>query len=283
MKLGILITTYNDDYIILRCLDSIYNQLDEIDFPIYVVCVDDGSDLPLTYPHFDILRTEHRGRSYARIEGLKKILAENCTHFLFLDSDMVLPPGFLKKLKTVVENYDSDAFIIPEVAFSSYNNFWTKVKVFERNLYRVSYCKESGNIEAARLWKTNAFPGFVEGLEAFEEIQPTILGVKKGLKILKIQEIFILHDEKKVTFKDLIRKKNTYFCCMIGSEKCSKWEIMKRYYFFRPHLYHKENLKKYIRHPILAIGVVFMYLVLTLNFIWTSISINLIRKGLMEK
>lgn len=211
MKLGILITTYNDGDVILRCLDSIYNQLDNLDFPIYVVCVDDGSDSPLTYPHFDILRIRHSGRSYARIEGLKKILSENCTHFLFLDSDMVLPPGFLKKLKTVIENYDSDAFIIPEVAFSSYNNFWTKVKVFERNLYRVDYCKESRNIEAARLWKVLSFPGFVEGLEAFEEIQPTILGIKKGLKIIKTQEIFIYHDEKKVTLRDLLRKKITTF------------------------------------------------------------------------
>jgi len=278
MKLGILITTYNDGDIILRCLDSIYDQLDNLNFPVYVVCVDDGSDSPLAYPHFDILRTEHRGRSYARIEGLKKILAENCTHFLFLDSDMVLPPGFLKKLQTVVENYDSDAFIIPEVAFSSYNNFWTKVKVFERNLYRVNYCKESGNIEAARLWKLFSFPGFVEGLEAFEEIQPTILGIKKGLKIIKTEEIFIYHDEKKVTLRDLLRKKNSYFCCMLESGKCSKWDIIKRYYFFRPHLYHKENLKKYIRHPVLTIGVILMYLVLTLNFLWVSISQNFIKK-----
>ncbi|BCS82296.1 glycosyltransferase family 2 protein [Anaerocellum diazotrophicum] len=278
MKLGILITTYNDEDIIVRCLDSIYNQLDEIDFPIYVVCVDDGSDSPLIYPHFDILRTEHRGRSYARIEGVKKILAESCTHFLFLDSDMVLPPGFLKKLKTVIESYDSDGFIIPEVAFSSYNNFWTKVKVFERNLYRVNYCRESGNIEAARLWKVASFPGFIEGLEAFEEIQPTIIGIKNGLKVIKIQEIFIFHDEKKVTFKDLLRKKSTYFSCMVDSEKCSKWDIIKRYYFFRPHLYHKENLKKYVRHPILAIGVVLMYLILTMNFLWISLSRNLNKK-----
>ena len=283
MKLGILITTFNDGEIILRCLDSIYNQLDEIDFPTYVVCVDDGSDSPLTYSYFDILRIRHSGRSYARIEGLKKILSENCTHFLFLDSDMILPQGFLKKLKTVVENYDCDAFIIPEVAFSSYNNFWTKVKVFERNLYRVNYCGESGNIEAARLWKVTSFPGFVEGLEAFEEIQPTIMGIRNGLKIVKTQEIFILHDEKKVTIKDLLIKKNTYFCYMLDSDKCSKWDMIKRYYFFRPHLYHKENLKKYIRHPILAIGVVFMYLILTLNFMWTSISRNLNKKRMMER
>lgn len=270
MKLGILITTYNDGDIIIRCLDSIYNQINKAGYSVYVVCVDDGSQPPLVYPHFDILRINHMGRSFARIEGLKKIISEGCTHFLFLDSDMVLPQGFLEKIYHILKSNQSDAYIIPEIAFSNYNNFWTKVKVFERNLYTVNYCKETGNIEAARLWKVESFPGFLEGLEAFEEIQPTIIAAKKGLKIQKVYETFIYHDEKKVTFKDLLKKKNYYFCCMVDSEKCSKKDMIKRFYFFRPHLYHKDNLKKYIKHPILTLGVILMYLSLTVNFLWVS-------------
>lgn len=282
-SIGILITTYNDDPKILnRCLKSIYEQSYENKV---IVCIDDGSNNKVTdqilfeynKEKLIIKRIEHSERAVARIEGMKVLEERSVDYFIFIDSDMILPKNFFESITNYVLLNKCDGLIIPEIAFSEYSNFWSKVKVFERNIYRVQ-CKadSKSNIDAARFWSMKSFPGFEESLNAFEEIQPTIRAIHLGLRISKTDEVYILHDEKFVTLSNLLGKKTAYFNTMACNKSVNIMDVISRYYFFRPQFYNLKNVKLYILHPIIFLGVIFLYTSLTLigvkNYIHRSFS-----------
>lgn len=78
----------------------------------------------------------------------------------------------------------------------------------------------------------------------------------------------VSHDEKEATLKSLLAKKSYYFSQMektTSTEEKGLWKAIQRWYLFRPVMYHKENLLEYIKHPILTLGMVWMYIVLTLS------------------
>ncbi|MHB8984372.1 MAG: glycosyltransferase family 2 protein [Eubacteriales bacterium] len=267
--LGILVTSYNDGPLIKRCLRSVYEQKYE---RMIIVCVDDGSDLPVkdqidfAYDPGRLIveRVDRLERCGARAYGLKILHNKYVDYFIFLDSDMAMPPGTAEKLMDYSVRSGYDGVVVPELAFSHHENFWTKVKVFERNIYQIN-CKVTGtSIEAARLWKMDSFPGFMDDLNAFEEIQPTIKFMESGGKVEKISGVYLMHDEKFVSLKALLRKKTGYFTCMSGHEAVNLREIVKRFYFFRPHLYKTENLLSFLRHPVLFAGVVALYFTQTM-------------------
>ncbi|PKM95186.1 MAG: glycosyltransferase family 2 protein [Firmicutes bacterium HGW-Firmicutes-1] len=269
MKIGVLITTYNDDKIINHSLSAAYKQNYE---NLLIVCVDDGSKIPvqklIQFEHAEerlkIINLEHSERAVARQAGIDYLKSMNVDYFLFIDSDMKLSKGFIKKSVEFIRETDVDGIIYPEIAYSKSQNYWTKVKVFERNLYQIHYEQyTSSSIEAARMWKTTSFLGFEEGLKAFEEIQPTLKGFENGQKILKIKDVAIFHDEKHVTFLNLVAKKKGYFVSMGEHESVKLKNVLPRFYFFRKQLYYKENLIKYLSKPHLFAGVVVMYLYLS--------------------
>ncbi len=267
--IGVLVTTYNDGEIINRCLKSIYNQSYE---NMYIICIDDGSkvkaedyiDFEYSSERMNIKYIEHSERAIARDIGINILKEKGVDYFIFLDSDMKLPENFIKETVGFIENTETDGVIFPEKSFSEYTNYWTKVKVFERNLYQVHFKNYSStSIEAARLWKMSSFLGFEKNLNAFEEIQPTLRAIKAGKKVERIKDTFILHDEKHITLSNLISKKSKYFGYMGNHEAVSLSTVLTRFYFFRPQLYHFKNLLKYIKHPLKFIGVVSMYIVLS--------------------
>lgn len=269
-NIGVLVTTYNDDPKILnRCLKSAYDQK----YVSTVVCIDDGSNnkvvdkISFKYDKNKLIikRIEHSERTIAREEGIELLKEKNVDYFLFIDSDMILPENFFETIMNYVFLNKCAGLIIPELAFSEYNNFWSKAKVFERNIYKVQ-CKanSSSNIDAARFWEMKSFPGFEESLNAFEEIQPTIRAINLGLKINKIDQVYLLHDEKFVTLTSLLKKKSGYFDTMAGNKSVNLFDVISRYYFFRPQLYNSENIRSYICHPIFFLSVMFLYTTLTL-------------------
>lgn len=277
LKIGILITTYNDDKIINHCLSTVYHQNYK---NLLIVCVDDGSTIPVqehiqfqfNEDRLKLINLEHSERAVARQAGIDYLKSSEVDYFLFIDSDMTLKPGFIERTVEFINKTKADGIIYPEIAYSHYKNYWSKVKVFERNLYQTHYSKYSASsIEAARMWKMSSFLGFEDGLKAFEEIQPTLKGIENGQKILKIKDVKILHDEKHVTFSKLVSKKKGYFMSMGEHESVKLKNIIPRFYFFRKQLYYKENLIKYLYHPLLLIGVVIMYVYLScsafINFI----------------
>jgi glycosyltransferase involved in cell wall biosynthesis len=268
--IGILLTTYNDGNIINKCIKSIYFQSYK---DIKIVCIDDGSerdvdeflDFEYLSEKLTIKKIPHSERAVSRDTGIEILKSLNVDYFMFLDSDMTMPDNFITNLVDITIKNEYLGVILPELSYSDYKNFWSKVKVFERNIYRVDAGINSNtSIEAARLWKMDKFPGFLKDLKAFEEIQPTLKARKLGYKIGRANDIYIMHDEKYVSFRNLIKKKTNYFNNMTSHKSVTFKSMLSKFYFFRPQLYHKNNLAQYIKHPFLFSGVITLYSTLTL-------------------
>lgn len=275
---GVLVTTYNDPDFLSRNLKTLYDQEYE---KLHIVVVDDDSDIPASetmYFDYDknrleFIRIEHSERAVARGIGIQRLFELGVDYFIFLDSDMHVKKGFFHKVLRYIGKKNPDGIIFPEQAYSKSENFFTKVKVFERNLYQSQYEDyDPSCIEAARMWKKESFLGFVDGLNAFEEIQPTIRGYEAGQVIGKIQDAFIYHDEGEVTLTNLLNKKKYYFDSASSHEEVKLTQMLSRFYFFRKQLYTVENLVRYIAHPVLTAGVFYMYLRLSLLGIESVIS-----------
>lgn len=272
-----IITTYNNENCISKLLDSIEEQNYEAS---YIVIADDGStdktkDIIKGYMKVNdkltLLPLVHGERGIARAAALKKTAEINPDFICILDSDMVLNRSlFETSMKRFQDNSEIGAMVLEENPFSEYNNLATKVKVFERKIINNSGEKlDANSIEAARIWRYKEFlksGGINPDQISFEETQPTIRYRENGGKIIKLTESGLEHDEKHVTVQNLFGKKNYHFKMMgktLESESNGFLKAFKRWYFFRPVMYRKENMKMYIKHPGLATLMVMMYLTLT--------------------
>lgn len=268
-KVGILITGYNDPPEQLNAV--LRSACGQSYASLAVVLIDDGSDVPLQRrieygydrKRLRVIRIPHGERAAARLRGIEELRLLGVQYMLFLDSDMELPETFVAGCAAFALDNEADALILPETAYSRHRNFWTRVKVFERNLYSHGDRIGASSIEAARFWKMDRFPGFEPGLNAFEEIQPTIRALEQGARVLKWTGAYIRHDEKRVALAGLLAKKRQYFGAMAGHSAVKVGDVLRKYYFFRRQLYTARNIRQYIRHPLLAAGVGAMYALLT--------------------
>lgn len=144
------------------------------------------------------------------------------------------------------------------------------MKVFERNVINnAGETLGKRSIEAARFWRMSAYEstgGFNAEQIAFEEIQPTLRYIESGGVIRRAVFTRVYHDEKQVYLHDVLRKKAYYFSVMdrtMSSEEGGLRKALERWYFFRPVLYTWGNMKSYIRHPLLTMGMLWMYVCLT--------------------
>lgn len=275
-QIAIVITTYN-------CPKHIDGLLQSIQYQNYtaltVVIADDGSTddtnrvikgyMPvLKIRHLEL---EHGERGLARFLAIEEAKKVSPDYLMIIDADMVLKKGLLHQAVTMMEENESvDGMIIPEIPFSNYNNFFTKVKLFERKIIngdRLHYQKNS--IEAARFWKMSSYlktGGIHKDQIAFEEIQPTLRCLENGGTIGKIHGTGMFHDEKKVTLFNILTKKNYYFSKLsitAESEKNGWLKAVQRWYLFRPVYYQPSSIIEYIKHPLLFLGMVIMYVALT--------------------
>ncbi|WP_347862018.1 glycosyltransferase family A protein [Salimicrobium sp. PL1-032A] len=271
-KTGIVFSTYNSAAYVKECLVScIYQDHHDVE----IVVVDDGSEdhtseVIRKYAglservHF--IQLPHGERGIARKTAINKALELEVDYLFIIDSDMMLEKTLVSKCVSYLSDSKTGALVIPEVAYSSYDNLFSRVKVFERNLYHIDDPEiDANSIEAARFWKVSEYlktGGINVKQISFEEIQPTIRYVEMGGTVERATFTAVYHDEKYVSFKELMKKKMYYFKVMpktIASEKEGFKKALQRWYFFRPILYKKQNLKKYAAHPGLTGGLVFMY------------------------
>lgn len=287
-KVAVMIGSYNDKVRVLKALGSVLKQ----DYKnIEIVVVDDGSfdgtvesigNLSRLYKNIHLVALKHLERGIGRNKGIEEALKYDPEYLFVMDGDMKMNEGLITSMVNYIEkSTDVGALVIPEKPHSYHRNFFTKVKIFEREVINndgSSYGKNS--IEAARFWKIDEFlktGGFNPDQIAFEEIQPSIRYLEKGGKIKRLRSNYVYHDEKKVTFTDIIRKKKYYFKKMettINTEEDGFLKALKRWYFFRPVLYRPTNLLKYLRHPILFVGMITMYLSLTAVYVKSMVSAN---------
>lgn len=279
-RVVILLSSYNNEGIIEKCVRSC---LDQSYKNIQVVVADDGSiDSTVEIlkkelggdTRLHILELPHGERGIARKKAIEKAWELSPSYIYIIDSDMILKKDLAQKcVEHLEESKKLGGLIIPEEAFSEYENFFSKVKVFERRVVnRAGKEVGSNSIEAARFWKSSEYKksgGINFNQIAFEETQPTIRYMEMGGILERATFTGVAHDEKEVTLKNILAKKRYYFSVMgktTESEENGTMKAIKRWYFFRGVLYRGENLREYIKHPILTLGMVYMYIALT--FIW---------------
>lgn len=276
-RVAIVFSTYNSASYVGMCLDSCLKQEHS---DVHIIVADDGSTdrtveiLRLAareHRNIHVLELPHGERGIARTAAITRAEQLQASYLYILDSDMILKPHLVRDCLQYMEaNPKLGALVIPEIAFSHYNNFFSKVKVFERNIINNAGPKLGRNsIEAARFWRMEAYrsTGGIHAKQiAFEETQPTIRYLEKGGHIKRAEFTGVYHDEKRVTLREILEKKRYYFSVMdrtLSSESNGFRKALSRWYFFRPVLYRKGNLAQYARHPVLALGMLYMYVLLT--------------------
>ena len=128
----IIIPCYNASGTIGRCLESIFKQTVR---NWEIICVDDGSldDTVSRIKTFEsvtvLVNSINRGAAYSRNRGFRHASYSN---ILFLDSDVFLPPDFLKKISSIERDYE---IIYPKILFEDdtpmapsniYPNIWSR-------------------------------------------------------------------------------------------------------------------------------------------------------------
>ncbi len=122
--------------ILFSIIVPVYNRIDEVsdllesltkqtDNGFEVVMVDDGSTLPcgdICRHYGSTLRLkyyfkENEGRSIARNYG---IIRADGDYFVFVDSDCVLPPDYIARLRSALSSSYSDCFGGPDAAHDSF-------------------------------------------------------------------------------------------------------------------------------------------------------------------
>lgn len=244
-----------------------------------VVIADDGStdntvevaksfsdSLPL-----EIMELEHGERGIARAKSIKKALEYDPEFLVILDGDMMLAKNFLTVAVDAMEaNEEIDGLALEEVPYSNYTNFFTRVKIFERKVLNNSRTFDrEHSIEAARFWRTDSYlstGGINEKQIAFEEIQPTLRCLDQGGSIEKLFGTYLYHDEKKATLRSMLKKKDYYFSKLpitMEGENEGFLKTLQRWYLFRPVYYTSWNIKLYFLHPLLFLGMIWMYVCLS--------------------
>jgi glycosyltransferase involved in cell wall biosynthesis len=257
----ITVTTYNDADRIESCIESCLAQRGPVQ--IAIVVADDGStDATLAILHrlaaqadqLHILPLPHGERGRARAAAIEKALTLAPAFLLFIDSDMTLQAGLVQRCVAYARQHHYGALVIPEVAFSTSTNFFTLVKVFERNIINNAGAAYNGanSIEGARFWQTAAYllsGGFHPQQIAFEETQPTLRYLARGGRVARATFTAIDHDEKEVTLRSLLAKKRYYFAKLpvtVDTEEQGFEKLWQRWFFFRPVLYRPANLYRYV-------------------------------------
>ena len=277
-KAGIVFTTYNNASSVEACLDSCMRQ----NYPgLEIFIADDGSTddtvavirskaSAAPYP-VTLLELPHGERGVARVKAVEAARQAGADYLLVIDSDMFLDDHLLRGGIDYFEAHpEVGALVVPEQAFTHAGNFFSKVKVFERNVLN-NAGEELGkrSIEAARFWRMEAYVGtggFKSQQISFEEIQPTLRYLEQGGIVRRATFGKIYHDEKKVLLRELLSKKAYYFSVMdrtLTSERGGFRKALERWYFFRPVLYRPANLRKYAKHPVLTAAMLYMYVCLS--------------------
>lgn len=274
---ALLFATYNNAATAAQCLKSCLSQ-DYAD--LQIIAADDGSSDETREalereangdPRFTLLALPHGERGVARAAATQKAKELGVGFLYILDSDMMLQPGLVSSCVAYLDkNSRIGGLAIPEIPFSGSSNWMSRVKVFERRVMNnAGRALGRNSIEAARFWRLSSYEstgGINPAQIAFEETQPTIRFLESGGRLSRATFTGVRHDEKHVTMSNLLEKKRYYFSVMdktLSSESGGIWKAISRSYFFRPVLYRRQNLALYARHPLLAGGMGWMYVVLS--------------------
>lgn len=131
MKVSVIIPVYNEEEVIVDCLESLVKQSLK-DFEVIVV--DDGSSDKskvkiqkskdnLKFKNIEILDQDHKGAGAARNKGAKKAKGEI---LVFVDADMTFEKDFLKKLIDPIEKGEAKGTFSKDEYVENWDNVWAR-------------------------------------------------------------------------------------------------------------------------------------------------------------
>ena len=250
---SVIVTTKNEEKVIGRLLQSIKKQ---------------------TYRNFEIILVDNNSadktaeiarkmgvtainwgpeRSAQRNFGAKKAKGK---YLLFLDADMELSKDVIKEcVGSCLKNGLISVLEIPEESIA--NNFWEKVKAYERSFYNE---KGDSITDAGRFFKKSVFikvGGYDESITGPEDWDLPETIREKGYKVARINSCIYHHE--RVSSPITLAKKKFYYA-LRAYRYLEKHNIPavgpKTIYFLRPVFI--KNWRKLLLHPILTLAMIIM-------------------------
>lgn len=250
---SIIITTKNEEQVILNCIKSIKNQSYK---NIEIILVDNFSTDKTT----DIAKKQKvqiyfKGpeRSVQRNFGAKR---SKGSYLVFIDADMELSKNVIKEcVEKITSNNNLELLVIPEQ--STFKNIWERIKAYERSIYNL----DGDDItDAARFFSKKIFvrfKGYDVRITGPEDWDLPDRIKSSGYKVGRIKAK-IFHHERIPSIRNLLRKKYYYALKTNLYLKQNNISALspKTVYFLRPVFY--KNWKYLISNPILTCGLIFM-------------------------
>jgi len=271
---SVVIPTYNSEKTLAECLESIINQTYK---NVEVIVVDTFSSDRTK----EIAREQNAWviesdaiRSKARNIGIWKSKG----HFvLSLDSDMELTKKAIEECVKIFQlDEKAGGVIIPERSIG--NNFWVKVRDFERSFYAGT------EIESARFFRKDLVEkvgGYEEDVVFYEESTMPQKIEKLDYNVKLRINSYILHHEHDFNLIKWLKKKYAYAKTVgIYSKKYKDYASKQASASYRYSLFFKNgNWKFFLSKPLLALSTLVLK---SLEFVVSGIgyfSIKLRRKN----
>ena len=249
---SIVIPTYNSEKTLPLTLESIRRQTYE---NIEVIVVDNYSTdrtVKIAKSYGAEVIQVRGERAKAKNLGLKHAKGK---YVLFIDSDMELTPRVVEECVSLAESDPRIAgIVIPERSIG--NNYWAKVRDFERSFYAGT------PIESPRFFRRDLAlqaGGFDEDVVFYEEATLPLKLEEIGYKVRARISSQILHREEDLTLARLLRKR--YYYAKTATKYLEKYGNTHRSYIdFQINPLNRFKLflanRKFWTNPRLAVGVV---------------------------
>jgi glycosyltransferase involved in cell wall biosynthesis len=245
---SIVISTYNSERTLAKCLESIKNQTYK---NTEIIVVDKNSrdktvEIAKSYGA-KVFVINAKERSEQKNFGVKQSRGK---YVYIVDSDFIVEPEVIEEAIKKCENENYDAICIHNTSDPTIS-FWSKVRKLERDCYK----NDELNV-AARFFKREIFEaigGFNESLVAGEDYDFHNRLLERGFIIGRIQAQEIHIGEPK-SLSEIV-KKYYYYGKTIGEFiKANPQKGMKQLSPIRPAFI--KNWKEFAKHPTLALGFI---------------------------
>jgi len=246
---SIIIPTKNNEKTLTKCLLSIKQQ----SYPNMEIIIIDAFSTDQTRNLAEGLGAQviqlDSERTKAKNYGAQLAKGD---YVFFVDSDMILQPDVIRECLDACVN-TTVGVIIPEASIGK--GVWVKIRDFERSMY------QGTKIESARFFVRKYIlevGGFDEDIITYEESTLPQKLERHGYKVNARIKSFILHNEDGFELEKWLRKKHYYSDTLkIYAERYPEYAgeqlgVKNRIKIFLSN----GNLKRLIRHPIPAFGVI---------------------------